>query len=682
MDKRVEDVSRARVQAGAEPGPERQLTQIQARRLAALSGVAVDSLVGHTIAALAEKYRWEIDPELFLFRRICGRVVKKNPVTGIDYGVPGATVHVLDTEDEYWGFFPFGWLWGWLFPFGRTAEEITSTVTDDCGNFCVWIPRFDIDWVVRWREERYCFPEFLVRPSIANLLRQTFEAEPKTPFPPNPNPPDPPSLANLVTIRADIATQIGSRAQQVLETQVSSAAFGASSAALTAQLGRRAFSQQVPPPLPERVRELHARGEMQALVKHVGITAEHLPKVDFNRYLGPFLRCIDVLVPEWYPIVESPDIAFHVTQDVNGDGIPDTIYDGGFDVPWALFPIPQVTLEASPIAVASPAPECGGDPLPCTDTPEIQQIGLMPLQPAYINISTGLATRPNQPRNGGTSSGVRVYPSTAPFCGELQLYGCNHLEGAQYYRVMVKYAAGSGIPTPSAGAFGPYQPLLATWPVWRYLPAFTPGMQSPDPAGWYPVLDDSYSPVHLLADWTPPGDGIYNVYIEVADAGHTVIGTSPAITFVYNNTAPIVAFDPSTFGWRVAGSGSGFTPLPLSCAIISRLHRDLEIQIGVNVTSNHLRSVTLDGATCGGSALTALSGTTDWWYQNPGDTSFSTVATFTIPGTAQAGCYAFSVDAVSRAFNPAGSDGGFALNYIYDPVWRYSIPSVTVAIID
>ena len=46
---------------------------------------------------MSEKLKWRVDPELFFFRKVCSQVVKKDPLTGIEYPVPFATVIVEDT---------------------------------------------------------------------------------------------------------------------------------------------------------------------------------------------------------------------------------------------------------------------------------------------------------------------------------------------------------------------------------------------------------------------------------------------------------------------------------------------------------------------------------------------------------------------------------------------------------
>src|SRR5437667_5259857 len=122
----------------ATPPDQLAVNGIQASRLAALTGLEAKALEGETVASLAERLRWEIDLELLLFRRVCGKVVKTDPVSGISYPVPFATVHVLDRDCDLWGYFPEGWPWAWCFPIFCREEELTSVVTDECGNFCVW----------------------------------------------------------------------------------------------------------------------------------------------------------------------------------------------------------------------------------------------------------------------------------------------------------------------------------------------------------------------------------------------------------------------------------------------------------------------------------------------------------------------------------------------------------------
>src|SRR5580765_3590077 len=73
------------------------LTRTAAQRLGQLTGVEAESLVGRSVNELRKELEWIVDPNLFLYRKVCGRVVRPDPSSGDDWGVPGATVHVYDT---------------------------------------------------------------------------------------------------------------------------------------------------------------------------------------------------------------------------------------------------------------------------------------------------------------------------------------------------------------------------------------------------------------------------------------------------------------------------------------------------------------------------------------------------------------------------------------------------------
>ena len=67
---------------------ERPLVPLQASRLSSLTGLPASEFENHTPAALAERLRWVVDPELWFFRQVCGQVVKTDPATGADLPVP------------------------------------------------------------------------------------------------------------------------------------------------------------------------------------------------------------------------------------------------------------------------------------------------------------------------------------------------------------------------------------------------------------------------------------------------------------------------------------------------------------------------------------------------------------------------------------------------------------------
>ena len=135
----------------AQAAPEKvKINLLQAERLAALTNLDAREVHGQTVAELADTLRFRIDPELFFFREICGRVVKKDPATGVEYPVPYATVIVEDTDCSLLGYFPRGSRWSWYFPYRCRREVLATVKTDKCGEFCVRVPRWDVDWILRW----------------------------------------------------------------------------------------------------------------------------------------------------------------------------------------------------------------------------------------------------------------------------------------------------------------------------------------------------------------------------------------------------------------------------------------------------------------------------------------------------------------------------------------------------
>lgn len=83
-----------------------KLGALQAERLGALNDVHAKELVGLTVAQISDKLRFKIDPRHLFFRKVCGVVVKTDPVTGVDLPVPYANVHVEDTDCSLLGYFP------------------------------------------------------------------------------------------------------------------------------------------------------------------------------------------------------------------------------------------------------------------------------------------------------------------------------------------------------------------------------------------------------------------------------------------------------------------------------------------------------------------------------------------------------------------------------------------------
>jgi hypothetical protein len=362
----------------------------------------------------------------------------------------------------------------------------------------------------------------------------------------------------------------------------------------------------VPPPLPAEFRastpgktdagqEKQVSAVRSTLAARLNLDASLLKNLDLRRFIGPFRRCIDIFVPEWVPIIDVPDITFRVTQDVDGDGTEEVIYsEGFFDVRWNSGPIPAVTLYASPIAVASHT--CGTPTVPCENTPAIEFAGLMPLVnppgPAdpFHDAATGYARRPNRPHPSGSFVDPLPNPlAEAPFTNVLQLYGCNRVQGASFYRLRYSF---------NGGPLAPFVGL--TWPLYRVVGgSLQTHWPVSDASGWYPVLPaaDNWFTDLLLLEWNTRAfaDGLYSVQLELADAAKNRVGApSATVGFRVDNSRPVAVF--TQLRWRKAGGV--FQPLPLICPLIPRgvVPSDIEIEVSYSVSAAHLRSVSLSGA--------------------------------------------------------------------------------------
>ncbi len=694
-----------------------KLTPLQAGRLSALSGVQVAELQDQTVADLIERYLWRIDPELFLFRRICGQVVKTDPVTGVTRPVPFATVHVEDTDCHFLGFFPPAEPWGWLFPLHCHREVIATVTTDECGRFCVWIPRFDVDWILRWRRERWCLPDLFVKPSIRDILEH-FELLPEPPIirPPKPEPDPPPFVFKASGQKFQrIEAVLGHEVALELGAIEHTAQLGTKNTALQRVLDRPAFSTPVPPPLPPHIRETFQEQGLKGMAARMNITVEHFERrkfeVNFDRFIGPLRRCLDVWVPEFMPIFDVPDITFRVTQDVDGDGDEETIYgESFFDVRWNSGPIPNVTLYASSIALTSPA--CDTPALDCNGAPGIRFAGLMPVDAAYLNPATGYAVRPNRPHPHGLLSEAPVPgPSaTAPFHSVVQLYGCNRHDGAQFYRLLYSFNGSAAVPFTNLA-----------WYIYPWAGG-APHHVVPDAQGWYPILTNpmDWHPANLLLNWPTHQftNGLYTVQMQLGNAAKTVVHTTPNVSFRVDNATPTAQF--TSLAWRAAGT-STWTVFPsLVCPVVSRpvgvggVPATIEFRVSYLASAEHLLKTIVSGSGCGagGPERLAAPGWSDpptaepnWpvltpaqfaaagpsqnpydhWHMHQGDNTVIRSAIFSLPGARPEGAYGFHLSTYSRAFNPDGGDAGnpLAADWYFDAaslIWRHAF--LPVAVVD
>jgi hypothetical protein len=63
---------------------QRKIAKIQAKRTVALADVEAADPEHLTIDQVSERLKWKIEQALFLFRPVRGKVVTKDPVTGVE----------------------------------------------------------------------------------------------------------------------------------------------------------------------------------------------------------------------------------------------------------------------------------------------------------------------------------------------------------------------------------------------------------------------------------------------------------------------------------------------------------------------------------------------------------------------------------------------------------------------
>lgn len=688
--------------------PDRRLiTNAQAKRLSSISGIDAKLLAGIAHADVAEKLKWVVDPGFFLMRRVCGQVVKKDPVTGVEYPVPYATVHVEDTDCSLLGFFPKQSKWGWYFPINCHREVIATVKTDKCGKFCVWIPWFDIDWVLKWRAERICFPDIFIRPSLKDILDDYVDG----PWPPIklpdlvPGGGDPPPFERIDALRGigreRLAAQVGSATATRATDVAQRATFGARLGPASEIDSVRAFDGELPPPLPAEFRPLKTSAAAKegagfsidavraGLAARLNLGPKALATFDPRKFIGPFRRCFTILVPEWTMLLDVPDITLRVTQDVNGDGTEETIYsEGYFDVRWNSGSIPDVKLHASPIAIAGSI--CDGPPVVCGNTPQIQFAGLMPLvnlpAPAapYFDAAPGYAKRPNRPRpsgNPGDAPGDPLQTET-PFTRTLQLYGCVEIPGASFYRLLYRFNGGAQVPF-----------LGLAWPLYRMVGGVLQVLNvTPDTNGWYSIVPatDNWHPHQMLLEWPTGAQGKYEVTLQLANAAKNPMPATHTVNIQVDNASPNVTYQ--TLRWKFANEGDAAFNLAgrnllATCPTIRRGASPAEVDVlmEVAVSATHLRDASIGASGCALNALPFVPASvnhTTHWHTDALDNGELLFARYRVPAAALEGVYSFSANANARAINPAGSDGGHLADWNYDVVYNHTPTSIHVAVIN
>lgn len=649
------------------------VTNRQIEHLETLAENVPPDLTGASALDIRDSLEWLVDPELLLFRRVCGQVVVHDEDTDEYHPVPNATVHVEDTDCSFLSYFPDGLEYGWFFPYHCTREEIATVTTDECGEFCVLVPRWDIDRVLRYRRERVCLPD-IFKPRLRDVLENP-RVDPGPAFPLDPRPrPDPvPMGLRDPGVFERMADLVGESVLHRLDAAGEVQDFGNPHDITEDILDRPAFPEPVEPPLPPDLGGFEPDPADADILEALPIGPDIVESIDFDRYVGPFLRCRDVFVPEWRTFLDVPDITFRVTQDVDRDGTEETIYsEGYFEVRWNADSIPDLTLVANDDAISIPS--CGTpENLEC-DGPSIESVGRMPARSPHLDTGTGYAERINQPKPGGDRP-----DGTAPFAGTLQLHGCHRFDDASFYRVL--YAFEDESERPFTGHEW-YAPVIGRDAV---------HVGPPDSEGWYPILDVPYledyygedlsdnpliSPFWFL-NWNtrPYRNGKYTVRLELGDEDKEPLEDgSPPVAFQVDNRAPNLHFDELVWGKTSEDASDWDNELEEKCP---RIEREPGTEVGIKVTfrawGEHFRSVRLSANGCDENpkvkepAPSNPTNTYSYWHTSVGDRTHQQTVVFKIPSDYPAGAYRLTLRGFSRAFNPAGAGTGPETNWTGDP---------------
>lgn len=636
-----------------------------------------------------------------LTREVCGQVVKIDPDTGEKCPVPGATVHIYDVDYHLFWWHPFeGYPWAWLYPLFPQREEIATVVTDECGRFCVEIPLFDIDWVLRWRLRYRCLWEVLTPPTILDALELGLkpdlrryeklhripELEPRIPPGPRPRPDPPPIDANLLSRLKGVKAAMNrldedsGRSGAITPSDVTEAispsdiagAFTPSNLEFIFDdpkfepmrkdlfgqrrlferveeveddlLHRPAFPDPMPPP---------ALPDEEELLKHLP-DKEWLPELKRVQPVLRVLPCWYDWIPEWESFFDVPDIVFEVEQDIDSDGMLETIYSEGYlDVNWNLSqPTTNVEIEAQENAIC--VPSCDDEYEPCTDT-GIVGLNDLPVDPLYLD-SDGYALRVNRPNPGGTmplpAPSSRTDPAQTPFRGNIRLVGCPDYDQAQYYKVFYSHNGGTEVH------------FNETWYVFDIANTM-PHHVTPDGDGFYEVLTppSNFFPYHTLINWRTGNypNGRYTLRLALYDGSKNPISAAiDDVVVRVDNSKP----DPVSYvklDWAVGPSpGPGdFTNLDLDCPIIYRpADTDITLRVKYHVAAQHLRDYSITFRGCDGWV-----GSYRYWHQSVTDNNRLDTWEVTMDGDYDEGGYTFYLEGRGRAYN---GHGGLATSWYMD----------------
>lgn len=152
----------------------RELNSHERARLAELAGLQPEAFCRLTIEEIRSRFGWQIDPRLLLFRRLSGRVLSADNEIGNAIPVPEAVIRVDSTLSDLLHFADNVHGGGCVLMTNLRRETITTLTTSSQGEFSLWIPRFDIESLARWRTYHDAVGEVL---SSARSLRRNGAAQ-------------------------------------------------------------------------------------------------------------------------------------------------------------------------------------------------------------------------------------------------------------------------------------------------------------------------------------------------------------------------------------------------------------------------------------------------------------------------------------------------------------------------
>jgi hypothetical protein len=630
-----------------------KLSERQASRLATISKLPVAELKGKTLGDLRKAHLPQLNPAWLLYQTVCGQVVKTD-AGGVDRPVPFATVKVYDTDIGLLGWSPVFLPYTWFLPLYFRRELLATVTTDECGRFCVNIPRWEIDFYLRWRLERQCYLTWLRRPNVQDILAANAVI-------PVPHPDPAPHIDEHVLGHASrvLDAPLVERLRAVAPSTIGDAV-----AKVTGAMAAPAFASSVRPPFTATAKAQLATKDVAAFASRLSIKPELLKGLSTERFYGPFLRCRTVIVPEWTAVIDIPDVTFEVLQDVNGDGTQEVIYSEGlFDVRWDATNIPDVTLHASAIAITGAL--CDGPPGTFPQDHGILFAGNYPLkqsgQPSTYQDDQGFSILCNRPdADGIPSTPNRTSPANAPFTGSFYLMGNAETAGATHYRISHQVG---GTATYLNQGFGPLLKLVGG--VLQQL------VVSPVNGQWYPIVPraDGWTPVGLLAPVGVGDDALHTFRLELgASGGGGITPVASSLTqpvhVQVETTRPVVS---ANIRWRHPDITHNWSlDLPLAnCPVVARTGAQrVQFEFTVTVSALHLRDYAISVTGCGSGVspqlittardgLPAQSATAEsHWHMSASDNSATVTLYYELAAGAPAGCYRFSVYAGSRAFDP------------------------------